>query len=138
MLGKHGFQRRCASGASRISLCVPAGLNACALGPTDLDGNPRIVSGTVDIGAYEFQPSTGVRYVNADNPSLASPYTTWATAARIIQDAVDAAAPGDEIVVTNGTYATAFNYCCTTPLPASVPWQEQPSVGSITNAPPPA
>jgi len=39
------------------SPCVDAGDNACAPGPVDLDGNPRIVNGTVDIGAYELQGS---------------------------------------------------------------------------------
>jgi hypothetical protein len=47
-----------------------------------------------------------VRYVDAHSTSPAPPYTNWTTAAADIQHAVDAAAPGDEIVVTNGLYAT--------------------------------
>ena len=49
--------------------------------------------------------SAATRYVWQDSPSPAPPYTTWVTAARVIQDAVDAAAPGDTVLVTNGLYA---------------------------------
>src|SRR5690349_8497167 len=47
-----------------------------------------------------------VHYVSPVSPTPAAPYTTWTTAAKNIQDAVDAAGPGDTILVTNGVYAT--------------------------------
>ena len=37
------------------SPCINAGLNGYVSTPTDLDGNPRIAGGTVDVGSYEFQ-----------------------------------------------------------------------------------
>jgi len=42
---------------------INAGNNAYAPGPTDLDGNPRISGGTVDVGAYEFvHPASIISY----------------------------------------------------------------------------
>ncbi len=43
--------------------------------------------------------------------SDAAPYTNWATAARTIQAAVDAATTGDVVWVTNGVYAAAGTNC---------------------------
>lgn len=42
------------------SPCINSGINAYVTTSTDLDGNPRIVGGTVDIGAYEYQTPTSV------------------------------------------------------------------------------
>lgn len=40
-----------------MSPCIDKGVNRTWMtGTTDLDGNPRIINGTADIGAYEFNP----------------------------------------------------------------------------------
>lgn len=46
------------------------------------------------------------RFVWPESPAPSAPYTNWQTAAHTIQDAVDVAAVGDTIWVTNGVYAT--------------------------------
>src|SRR6266568_3182608 len=66
------------------------------------------LNATVAILSIGFAGSgfAATHYVDLNSPTPAPPYTNWSTAARVIQDAVDAAVPGEEIVVTNGTYVT--------------------------------
>ena len=55
---------------------------------------------------FALTATAATRYVNQSNSTPAFPYTNWATAATRIQDAVNAAAAGEEVVVTNGVHST--------------------------------
>jgi hypothetical protein len=59
-----------ASGNLRLqsnSPCINAGLNVLAPAGLDLDGNPRIVGGTVDMGAYEYQSLSLINFAVVAN-----------------------------------------------------------------------
>ena len=83
------------------SPCINAGDNAAAPGGTDLDGNPRVIFETADMGAYEFL----YQHVAPGGSDGASGFS-WATAKQTIQAAVDATTNGCIVRVSNGVYAT--------------------------------
>jgi hypothetical protein len=92
-----------------LNVVVPSGAtlvlnNVSSLNAGSYDVVVSSPYGSVTSSVVTLHVQNLVRYVNASSANPMPPYTNWATAATDIQDAVDAAGGGDEIVVTNGFY----------------------------------
>lgn len=87
---------------------------------SNVSGTNLIVSGvrSSDAGGYSLVASNSwgavtslvatvvIRFVDPSSANPALPYDQWATAASSLQQAIDAAMPGEIILVTNGVFAT--------------------------------
>ena len=71
----------------------------------DLDGDDRIMDGTVDMGADEWREgqSQGIWYVDGD-VSVSGDGSSWDLAYKTIQEGVDAAGGGEKVWVKKGVY----------------------------------
>jgi len=92
----------------RTSPCIDAGINEeWMVGAVDLDGDPRILDGTVDMGAYEGY--LAIWYVDGAVPESGDG-GSWERAFKTVQEGIAAARAGDSVVVTEGTYAENIQF----------------------------
>lgn len=65
-----------------------------------------IIAGAVCFACLISPIWADTHYVDINNATPSAPYTSWATAATVIQDAIDAASSNDTVRVADGTYDT--------------------------------
>ena len=84
--------------------CLPMDLGPrnATLGFTN--NSPANPAYTFALAAFATN-SPATRYAWTNSPSPTPPFTSWETAAHVLQDAVDWAYVGDRVIVTNGVYA---------------------------------
>ncbi|MCL1921280.1 MAG: autotransporter adhesin family protein, partial [Kiritimatiellaeota bacterium] len=88
------------------SPCIDKGNNDFAVGDFDLDGNFRILGGTVDMGAYEWVAPAppGTLYADIRRPDDSGDGLSWLTAKKTLQAAVSLASEGGAVLVAPGDY----------------------------------
>jgi hypothetical protein len=80
------------------------------LSPNYLRRRVAVLSAAATLALAAHTARAGTLYVWQESPAPAAPYGTWSQAAHDIQTAVNAAKPGDTVLVTNGLYATGASY----------------------------
>lgn len=129
-------------GANDFSLtanspCIGAGNNTNVSTLLDLVGAPRIHYANVDMGAYEYSgaaPSPATRYVNQTNATPRFPYTSLATAAVSLQNAVDVAHAGDRVIVSDGIFSVGTRTKAGQTLPNRLLVEKAVQIESVNGA----
>jgi hypothetical protein len=73
-------------------------------------GTNSLYSQRIELLRSEIQQFIGGRYVDSTSTNATAPYTSWATAAVNIQDAVNAAGANETIWIAEGTYTLPTNH----------------------------